>query len=660
MKILNKNSFTIAAAIILTSVTGCKKLLVEQPRSGLYPDYFSTAGGVQAAVTGVYQDLRGAFSGEGLVYFYDGTDENIPGGSAGTNPPLYNSFKGITASNGPDITGLYIDINTLNGVFQNSALITDPTARTQFVAQAKFLRGFIYFWLVQTYGGVTATQKSGIPLHLTFNTQAASADAPAKLSDIYNAIIQDFTDAATGLPNTITSSNPFSAAGIGKSATAATAKAFLAKAYLTRGYTEAKQSTDFQQAADITAQLITNKATYGLDLWQDYWDEHKPANDYGKENLFAIDYGISDPLYSNYTQQGSGGYGINQLYVLARFNYVGPGVDNVPGVDAVPQKMGGSAGMVRDVYNGRPYVRLAPNKPYTMDVAFADQIHDTRYDATFQTYWICTNPNVSAGLKSDRVTSKGKLIPTTSSIPPAGSPLSAAPGQAAYITPMDGDTAILMPSADVSMARRDAFKGLIVTPKQFNSVIFPTVKKFDDPKRTGILDFSSRPIILMRFSEVYLMNAEANYMLGNIPNAATSLNVIRQRAAYRTTDDANLTAKNQFYVTSATMGAANTANAAAMALTPAQLAQLAIPNNTTTPGTLCGMDLILDEYSREFYGDPRRWYDLVRTQQLVRRNKMYNAVGGPNVQDYHARWPIPQGLINAVLTGPAYPQNNGY
>jgi hypothetical protein len=225
---------------------------------------------------------------------------------------------------------------------------------------------------------------------------------------------------------------------------------------------------------------------------------------------------------------------------------------------------------------------------------------------------------------------------------------------------MDGDTAILMPSADVSMARRDAFKGLIVTPKQFNSVIFPTVKKFDDPKRTGILDFSSRPIVLMRFSEVYLMNAEANYMLGNIPNAAVSLNVIRQRAAYRNTDDANLTAKNQFYVTSATMGAANTANAAAMALTPAQLAQLAIPNNTTTPGTLCGMDLILDEYSREFYGDPRRWYDLVRTQQLVRRNKMYNVVGGPNVQDYHARWPIPQGLINAVLTGPAYPQNNGY
>jgi len=654
-----KNNFIIAVTAILTVAPGCKKYLVEQPESALYPNYFATAGGVQAAVTGVYQDLRTRFSGEGIVYFYDGTDENIPGGSAGTFPGIYNAFKGLTSSNGIDLTPLYVDINTLNGVFQNAALITDATARVQYVAQAKFLRGFLYFWLVQTYGGLTATQKSGIPLHLTFNTQASSADAPAQLSDIYNAIIQDFTDAAAALPPTIAANNPFSAGGIGKTATSAVANAFLAKAYLTRGYTEAKQPTDFQKAADLTAALIANKGTYGLDLWQDYFDAHKPANDYGKENMFAIDYGITDPLYSGYVGQNSGGSGINLLYVLARFNYVGPGVDNVPGIDAVPQKMGGSAGMVRDVFNGRPYIRLAPNKPYTMDIAFADQLHDTRYDATFQTYWICTNPLVTAGLQSDRVTPKGKLIPTTSSIyvPPAAA--SSAPGQNAYITPLDGDTAILMPSVDVTLARRDAFKGLIVTPKQFNSTTFPTVKKFDDPKRTGILDFSSRPIVLMRFSEVYLMNAEANYMLGNVPNAAASLNVLRQRAAYRTVADAQSVAASAAHVTAANMATVNAANAAAMALNGAQLAQLAIPNNTT--GTApCGMDLILEEYSRELYGDPRRWYDLVRTQQLVRRNQMYNPNGGPNVQPFNTRWPIPQALINTVLSGPAYPQNNGY
>ncbi|UEG52265.1 RagB/SusD family nutrient uptake outer membrane protein [Mucilaginibacter daejeonensis] len=647
MKIFNKVSSGIAIAAMLTTATSCKKILDENPRSALYPNYFTTSGGVQAAVTGVYNDLRGAFSGEGLVFYYNGTDETIPGGNASGNPLLYYAFNGINSSNTPDIMGLYIDINTLNGVFQYASAITNVNDRTQFVAQAKFLRAFIYFYLVQTYGGTTATQKSGIPLHTTYITQASTADAPAPLADIYNLIIKDLTEASAELPNTVSSTSPFSAGGVGKTATAAVASAYLAKVYLTRGYSEAKQSGDFQKAADLTAALITNKGTYGLDLWQDYNDVHKPANDYGKENMFAIDYGgASDPQYTGYTLQGSGGYGLNQLYVLARMNYVGPGIDNIAGIDAVPQKLTNKTGMFRDVYNGRPYVRLAPNTRYSINVAFADQLHDCRYDATFQTFWIC-NTNVAAGTKSDG-SLKGKLVPTSN------------PSTSAYIRPIDGDTAMLMPGTDVTMARRDDFKGLIVAPKQYTNIVFPTVKKFDDPKRTATGDFSSRPIALMRFSEVYLMNAEANYMLGNVSAAATSLNVIRRRAAYRTPDDAQYVAKNAASVTSANMAAVNSANADFMTLNATQLAQLAVPNNTTSTGSLCGMDLILEEYTREFYGDPRRWYDLVRTQQLVRRNQMYNTTGGPNVKDYHTRWPIPQSLINSVLSGPKYPQNNGY
>ncbi|RYE35438.1 MAG: RagB/SusD family nutrient uptake outer membrane protein [Sphingobacteriaceae bacterium] len=646
MKISYKISFIVAAAAMLTAATSCKKQLVETPRSALYPNYFGTAGGVQAAITGVYNSLRGSFSNEGIVYFYVGTDENIPGSSSTTNPIIWNTYNGITSSNGPDLLGLYTSINTLNGVLQYASVITDATARTQYVAQAKFLRGWCYFFLVQTYGGTTTTQKSGIALHTTFITQATSADTPAPLADIYNLIIQDFTEAAAALPPTITAGNPFSANGIGKTATSAVANAYLAKAYLTRGYTEAKQGTDFQKAADLTADLINNKGKYGLDLWQDYWDEHKPANDYGRENMFALDFGVTDPLYSGNTQQGSGGYGINQINVLQRFNYfTGTGVNNVSGIDAVPQKINGPASMIRDVYNHRPYIRLAPNAPY-LKTAFDDQVHDTRYDATFQTYWIC-NTNVPAGTKSDG-TLKGKLVQASNV------------SLTSYQVPVNGDTSILMPSAEVTMARRDAFKGLIVTPNQFNNNVFPNVKKFDDPNRTTILDFGFRPLIFLRFSEVYLVNAEANYMAGNIPNAVSSLNVIRKRSAYRTPADAALTAKNQFSVTTATMAAANAVNAEAMGLTPAQIAQLSIPNNTTNTTSSCGMDLILNEYSREFWGDPRRWYDLVRTQQLVRRVKMYNSIGAPNVQDYHARRPIPQNLIDAVLSGPKYPQNNGY
>ncbi|WP_448702383.1 RagB/SusD family nutrient uptake outer membrane protein [Mucilaginibacter sp. AW1-3] len=650
MKILNKTRLIVAMATMLTAATGCKKYLEESPKSALFPSYFSTPGGVLAGITGVYNDLRqNFFAGEGIVFFLQGTDEVIAGGSS-TNP-VGASYNGVTSSNSVGFSNLYTDINTLNGVIQfaPSANLDAPT-KAAYIAQAKFLRAWIYFFLVQTYGGTTATQKSGIALHTTFITEANNADAPATLSAIYTQIIQDFTDAAAALPTTITATNPFSAGGIGKSATVAVANLYLAKAYLTRGYTEAAVTGDFQKAADLTAALIANKGTYGLDLWQDYNDVNKPANDYGKENMFNIDYGgLADAAYTGDLGSPAGGNGINALYVLARFNYVGPGVDNVAGIDAVPQVVGTKKpGMLRDVFNGRPYVRIAPNTPYTINQAFADQVHDCRYDATFQTYWIC-NVATAAGLKSDGVTLKGQLTPCSNV------------SLSSYQAPIGGDTAILMPGTNsVTMARRDAFKGLIVTPAQYTNVIFPTVKKFDDPARLQTSDFSTRPIVLLRFSEAYMVNAEANYMLGNYTNAATSLNVIRQRAAFRSPADANSVANSAVSVTAATQAAVNASCAAAMALTPAQLAQLSIPNNTTVGSGPCGMDLILDEYTREYYGDPRRWYDLVRTGQLIRRVKQYNSIAGPNIQPFHARRPIPQTLIQNVSSGPAYPQNNGY
>ncbi|TDO22707.1 RagB/SusD family nutrient uptake outer membrane protein [Pedobacter duraquae] len=648
MKIIYKTSFIAAFAAMLTTAPGCKKLLVEEPRSEFYPTYFSTPGGIKAGLTGVYSDLRGFYQGEGQVHYYMGTDESQSGGSANPGAVNLNLYTGINSSNTIDFAGLWSDINTLNGVLQYAETAAlDAPVKAQYIAQAKFLRAYCYFHLVQTYGGTTATQKSGIPLHKEFITAATTADAPAPLADIYNFIIQDFTDAAAGLPATITASNLL--AGVGKTATSASAKAYLAKAYLTRGYlSEVAQSGDFQKAADLTAELISNKGTYGLDLFQDYNDVTKPANDYGKETVFAIDFGFADPTYSGRTEQGTGGFGLNNLPVLHRWNYISlAGVDNSTGIDAVPQKINtAKQPMQRDVYNGRPYIRVAPWGPYTAEVAFADQVHDTRWDATFQTFWIC-NKTVAAGVTSTGGL-KGVLVPTTIN------------SLTSYQPPINGDTAILMPGVDVTMARRDAFKGLIVTPKQYSNNVFPVVKKFDDILRTGMNDFSSRPIVLMRFSEVYLMNAEANYMAGKLSEAAASLNVIRQRAAFRTPADAAFIPKGQFSVTSANQATANAANAAAMLLTPAQVAQLAVPNSTTPGSSLCGMDLILEEYTRELYGDPRRWYDLVRTRQLVRRVKMYNSPGAANVQEFHMRRPIPQTQINAVLTGPKYPQNNGY
>ena len=73
------------------------------------------------------------------------------------------------------------------------------------------------------------------------------------------------------------------------------------------------------------------------------------------------------------------------------------------------------------------------------------------------------------------------------------------------------------------------------------------------------------------------------------------------------------------------------------------------------------IDFILDERTREFYGEGIRWLDLVRTQSLVNRVKTWNPVeAGAHLQTYMALRPIPQSEIDAVTTGPTFPQNPGY
>ncbi|MGZ3754129.1 MAG: RagB/SusD family nutrient uptake outer membrane protein [Mucilaginibacter sp.] len=643
MKIIKKISIITGIALAVT-VVSCKKLLVENPKTSLYADYLTTEPGIKAAIAGCYKQLASFYTSDGnQTQQNQGTDEFINGGSC--TSPQFGNYT-ITSTNGPGFTTEFQLINTLNGLvgFINASTTITPANKQLYLGQAQFLRGFYYFYLVQVFGGVTANNPSGIPLHTSFVTAPSTADQPAKLTDIYNQIIADFTAAASNLPNTVTSADPFSAGGVGKTATAAVANTMLAKAYLTRGYTSAGSSADFQKAADITAAVIANKGTYGLDLWTDFTDALKQANDYGKETMLSFDVG-SDPTYSGYCCGNGRGY--NGMAVYYRWSYQLATISNVPGNDQPNQKLGGPAPLTRDVYNGRSYVRVALNRPYATDVAFADAVHDSRYDGTFQTFWIC-DQNAASGTKFDGVTPKGVLKPASNV------------SFVSYQPPADGDTAVLMPGVPVTNARRDAFKGLIITPLQYNNTQYPAIKKWDDITRTATNDLSTRPVMYMRFAEVYMLNAEANYMLGNIPAAAASLNVIRTRAAYRTPADGLRIPAGEFSVTAASQATDNANNAAAMQLTPAQLAQLAIPNNTAVGSGPCGMDLILEEYTREFYGDPRRWLDLVRTGQLLRRVKMYNTEASANIKDYMVRRPIPQAEINGVLTGPAYPQNTGY
>jgi hypothetical protein len=125
-----------------------------------------------------------------------------------------------------------------------------------------------------------------------------------------------------------------------------------------------------------------------------------------------------------------------------------------------------------------------------------------------------------------------------------------------------------------------------------------------------------KDVTLMRLGETYLLLAEAQFRQGKLPEAATTLNVIRGRA--------NATAVSAGTVT---------------------------------------LDYILDERVRELVGEENRRMTLMRTKTLVDRAILHNSISPLNqmngISAKHLLMPIPQTEINlnkdAVLE-----QNTGY
>jgi hypothetical protein len=587
--------------------SGCEKILEEHPQSQIVPSYFNSPSGVLGGIAGVYNDIRSQWGTEGFtVEMQAGTDEFIQGLSAGT--PIPYTYNGLNGSNFGSAWGVaFQDINTLNGVLKYGQTIELAEAtRKQYLAQAKFLRAFWYFYLVQTWGDV--------PLHTEFITVPSQGASRQPAAQVYELIIKDLTEAAADLPNQPTA--PF----LGKAATKPVAQFLLAKAYLTRGWLN-NTASDFTQAATICDNIIANKSAYGLDLWQDFGDAFVPANDYGKETMFVSDH-VLDPKYGYYSVGGAAGGGAAQNLSpwFTNWNY-----PNNSGINSIKNAAGafvnsGTSGMVRDSYYGRPYIRMRPNsdkwpsgphagKNYFLDQAFVKRDIDSRFANSFYTVYISNTAVTNAANATNNTRGIG------------------------YTTVVGLDTAVWLPDYEVPGAPQFVgsrpFKGIVVPPSLWNNGIFPALKKFMDPSRgANFNDPSTRPCVLYRFSDVYMTGAEAYLKAGDATKAANLLNVVRQRAAFRKANTA----------------AQNAAAAAAMTIKPEDVT----------------VDFILDERSREFFGEWQRWHDLVRTRSLVRRVQEWNREAAPFVKDFNMLRPIPQAQIDRVVEGPAFPQNNGY
>lgn len=347
----------------------------------------------------------------------------------------------------------------------------------------------------------------------------------------------------------------------------AAAMHLLAKVYLTRAGT-LNQQEDYERAYQTAKELIDNRGTYGLELLQDFGDVHAQGNEDNSEIIWTVEH-TTDQAFN--TTPGRNGLDENRSIYLFR-----PLYEN-------------AAGLQRTIEYGRPWLRFKPTE-WLFEGAFAEREIDSRYDNSFQTVWYANDPeNLPEGMSL-------------------------------------GDTALYMPGYEMPAAEQGAKPYEVITPSEYDQIYWPSLTKYDDRNRPDIMAASVRPFIVHKFSETYLIAAEAAYMTGRESEAAQYINVLRERAAYRPENS-------------------STENAEAAAA------------NRITAGDL-SIDFILDERTRELVGEQTRWLDLVRTGKLLERVRLHNPQGAPNIQPHHVLRPIPQSQID--LTTVPYPQNPGY
>lgn len=248
---MNKKYITSLALILMISVSSCSDLLEQtDPNAVTVDNYFQNENDVQLAINGIYQSLRSSdVVGENSGLYTDersddtGTNDNQ---SNSGEPFQFNNFALLPSNTWlkNHWVALYQSITRCNVVLTNIDKITfaDPNNKAKFIAEAKFVRAFIYFQLVRKWGDVPLVTKQ-----LVSTDEITEYTARVKKELVYDQIVADLKDViASPLANLQTDAN------VGKISKAA-GNAVLGQVYLTMATT--------LDAANKTANL-TNAKTY--------------------------------------------------------------------------------------------------------------------------------------------------------------------------------------------------------------------------------------------------------------------------------------------------------------------------------------------------------------------------------------------------------------
>ncbi len=260
----------IAAVCLMMLSTACKKDLdIENPNAPTTDNFWKTAADAQSGINAVYSTYHrvGLCRNEFFITIIR-SDEGF---STSPNSTLINNFDvfNVTDYNLWETTTLwqdcYVGINRANQVLDNVPNIQmDETVKAQLLAEAKFNRGFFYYYLATLWGNVPVVLHTSTPTDYPPTTSQDS---------VYVQAEADFTAAAAALPASYNNANK------GR-ATKGAAYGMLGKCYM--------QQHDYAKAQQAFDWLVNGEGKSNYNLTSNYRDNFVETSENNIESVFEF------------------------------------------------------------------------------------------------------------------------------------------------------------------------------------------------------------------------------------------------------------------------------------------------------------------------------------------------------------------------------------
>ena len=291
---------TLLILLLFVSLAGCKKYITKNV-VGQYPEseFYKTQAQALLAINSAYQPLAFTTSNNNRLWVFGdvASDDAAKGGNPGDQADIefidqfnVNSTNGNLASMW---ALLYDGITRCNLVLSKVPSIQmDMDLQTRILAEAKFLRSYYYFELINIFGDVPIILEPLGPDQLQI--------AQSTEQQIFETVIEpDLTDAAVNLPVS------YGGANVGR-ATSGAATGLLAKAYLFE--------SKWDKAASTAAKIVNSNV---YDLMSVYTQNFNQKFKNNKESVFEIQHltgqnpKLGNELNQFFAPQIDGGYYFN-------------------------------------------------------------------------------------------------------------------------------------------------------------------------------------------------------------------------------------------------------------------------------------------------------------------------------------------------------------